>query len=201
MTRTVDHRRRAELMNGISAYVLEHGMAELSLRPLADAVGVSPRTLLYHFASKEAIVTTVIERIRRRQLAMFDELRRSELPGPGAICRAAWTYMSMAEVRPMLRLFFETYALALRNPERFPGFLDRAVEDWLAFLAEPHLAAGVEPQHARRIATIVLAGYRGFMLDFAATGDRERIGGAVDAWAAAIDAIAPEKEPHDAAQA
>ena len=193
MTRTVDLERREELLGRVSAYVAEHGLAELSLRPLAEAVGSSPRTLLYHFGSKEAIVTAVLRAVRARQLAVFDRLRRTEVTTPGAICRAAWTYMSDPSIGPLLRLFFETYALALRDPMRFPGFLEGAVEDWLAFLAEPLLASGISRERARVVATIVLAGYRGFMLDFAATGDAQRIGAAIDAWVEALDALTHPK--------
>jgi AcrR family transcriptional regulator len=191
VTRTVDHIRRAEILERITAYVIEHGFTDLSLRPLARAVDLSPRTLLYHFGSKEEIVVAVLDRVRQRQLTIFERLRRTELSAPGAMCRAAWTYMMMPEILPILRLFFETYATALREPQRFPGFLERAIEDWLSFLADPLLRAGVSRRRARTLATIVLAGYRGFMLDFAATGDAERIGRAVDAWADALEASMP----------
>jgi AcrR family transcriptional regulator len=191
VTRTVDLVRRAEILDRVAAYVIEHGFTDLSLRPLARAVDLSPRTLLYHFGSKEEIVVAVLDRIRQRQLVVFERLRRTGLSTPGAICRAAWEYMTTPEVMPMLRLFFETYTTALREPARFPGFLERAIEDWLAFLADPLLRAGVSRKRSRTVATIVLAGYRGFMLDFAATGDRERIGRAVDAWVEALEALMP----------
>jgi AcrR family transcriptional regulator len=193
VTRKIDLEHRSAVLDRISAYVVRRGLIRLSLRPLAKAVGLSPRTLLYHFGSKEAIVAAVIDRIRQRQQAMFEQLRRSEVSTPGAICRAAWTSMTAPQVMPMLRLFFETYALALRTPKRFTGFLERAVEDWLEFLAAPMLAQGAEPERARTIATVVLAGYRGFMLDFVATGDRTRIGSAVDAWVDSLESLMPEK--------
>jgi AcrR family transcriptional regulator len=182
MTRPVDLASRAALLERIAGYVLEHGFADLSLRPLAEAVDSSPRMLLYHFGSKEGMVTAVLRAIRARQLAVFDRLRRSEATTPAALCKAAWAYMSDPNVGPSLKLFFETYALALRKPEAFPGFLEGAVEDWLRFLADPLCSGGASPQRARTIATITLAMFRGFMLDYAATGDGERIGRAIDLW-------------------
>ena len=38
--------RRAELFDASYAYVLDHGLYGLSLRPLASAIGTSPRVLL-----------------------------------------------------------------------------------------------------------------------------------------------------------
>jgi AcrR family transcriptional regulator len=168
---------------------------------LAKAVKLSPRTLLYHFGSKEAIVTAVLARIRERQMALFERLRQSDVSTPGAICRAAWEYMTTPEIMPMLRLFFETYALALRSPKRFPGFLERAVEDWLDFLGAPLRSSGVSQKDAREFATIVLAGYRGFMLDFVATSDQKRIGAAVDAWVDSLDVLMKAKGTSNAQSA
>jgi AcrR family transcriptional regulator len=201
MTRTVDLGNRAALLERVSAYVLDHGLADLSLRPLAKAVGSSPRALLYHFGSKEAIVAEVLARIRKRQLTVFDQMRRSELSTPAAVCRAAWTYMSTPQFLPMLRLFFETYALALRDPQRFPGFFEGAVEDWLRFLSDPICKGDMDPRRARTIATVMLAGFRGLMLDFAATQDSERIEAALDMFANTLDALHPHEERGHAQQA
>ena len=182
MTRPVDVQSRAALLERVTGYVLEHGFADLSLRPLAVAVGSSPRMLLYHFGSKESMVTVVLRAIRERQRAVFEQLRGSQLPTPVAVCKAAWAYMTQPQVGPMLKLFFETYALALRKPEAFPGFLEGAVEDWLAFLSDPIGNSGGGREEARARATVTLAMFRGFMLDYAATGDHERIGRAIDLW-------------------
>lgn len=189
MTRTVDRAHRAEVLDRVAAYVVERGVAALSLRPLAEEVGLSPRALLYHFGSKEAMVEAVLRRIRERQLQVFERMRASDVTTPGAICKAAWAYMTAPGALPAVRLFFETYALALRDPKRFPGFLDAAVEDWLAFLGAPLRANGVSEARARSVATIVLAGYRGFMLDFAATNDAARVGAALDLWVESLDAL------------
>lgn len=201
MTRTVDLAHRADLLERMAAYVVGNGVGELSLRPLAAAVGLSPRTLLYHFGSKEAIVAAVLRHIREGQIAIFERLRREDMSTPGAVCRAAWAYMGAPNVAPMLQLFFETYALALRDPKRFPGFLEGAVGDWLAFLSDPLCTKGVDRERALTIATIVLAGYRGFMLDYVATRDSERIGRAIDKWAEVLAALYPPGEKHHAQQA
>ena len=89
-------------------------------------------------------------------------------------------------------MFFEAYAMALRHPRRFSEFLSSAVEDWLSFLAEPLIGHGVSETEARAYATVVIAGFRGFMLDYCASRDRPRVDRAVELWLDAIDSI-PEK--------
>ena len=77
----------------------------------------------------------------------------------------------------------ETFAMALRNPKRFSAFLSTSVENWLHFLSEPLTRKGVSPGVARAFATIVIAGFRGFMLDRA-----------IDLWLRSLDTISPHQE-------
>ena len=62
-------------------YFLQHGVANLSLRPLAAAVGTSARMLLHYFGSKEALIAEVMEQVQARLQGAFEELRDS---GPTA---------------------------------------------------------------------------------------------------------------------
>jgi len=57
--------------------------------------------------------------------------------------------MSSPQSEKLFTFFFETYALALRNPRRFGDFLKNAVEDWLEFVAEPLVQKGLNRAAAR----------------------------------------------------
>jgi hypothetical protein len=50
---------------------------------------------------------------------------------------------------------------------------------------------GTKRKEARAIATIVLAGLRGLMLDFCTTHDRKRLDGAVRLWLRTLDLMLP----------
>src|SRR5271155_5719078 len=71
VARTADPRIRAELLESVVDYVLDAGLTDLSLRPLAGAVGTSPRTLLYHFGSKEELTIAVVGAATQRQLRLL----------------------------------------------------------------------------------------------------------------------------------
>jgi AcrR family transcriptional regulator len=186
MSRTVDEQRPAELRAAIVRYLIKHGIADLSLRPLAKAIGSSPRVLLYYFGSKEKMVVTVLAEIRQRQHATFDQM---QAPTFEQGCRTIWKQMSAPASEPLFRLFFEAYGLALRHPKLYKDFLNSTVEDWLKFVAAPLIPEGFKRKHARAFATIILAGLRGFMLDYCATGDRKRLNRAVDLWSRTLDPI------------
>ena len=193
MARTADDQRRVDLLERIVDYVMENGLSDLSLRPLAGAVETSPRVLLYYFGSKEQLVSEVLTAAGGRQRTIFERLPRSAASYRETV-RAAWAAMSAPENEPVFRLFFEVYGLSLQDPKRFPGFLQRAVAVWLDYLEPSALRDGYSKADARAIATIILAGFRGFLLDLCTTGDRRRIDRAVDLWIAALDALPAPKE-------
>ncbi len=53
--------RETELLERAYAWVLEHGLSDLSLRPLAAAIGSSPRVLLFLFGSNEGLLRVWVE--------------------------------------------------------------------------------------------------------------------------------------------
>lgn len=59
--------RKQELLDAALAYLLEHGVANASLRPLAEALGTSPRMLIFHFKSKEGLLRDVFEALNSRK--------------------------------------------------------------------------------------------------------------------------------------
>jgi AcrR family transcriptional regulator len=181
VSRTPDEARRAELLDRSVDYVCRHGLAELSLRPLANAVRSSPRVLLYYFGSKENLVVEIIRRGRGRQRTMMTQLKLTDL-SPREISRTLWREWSKPEWEPLTRLSFEVYGLALQDPKRFPGYLENAVNEWLGALEACTRLPGYSRAQSRALATVLIAGFRGFLLDLFATHDRARIDRAVDLW-------------------
>jgi len=182
-------RRPEELRRAIFEYFLEHGLADASLRPLAKAVGSSPRVLLYYFGSKEQMLADVLADIRKVQRAGFDRIKAGSF---GEECRLVWDRMTEPDTERHFRLYFEAYGIALREPQRYKKFLQATVNDWLDFIADPLRQGGISRHEARAFATIVLAGFRGFMLDFCNTHDRQRIGRAIEIWTGTLDAMLPQ---------
>jgi AcrR family transcriptional regulator len=176
MGRPKDPERRAELLGAVTEYVLEHGLAHLSLRPLARAVGTSPRILLYHFGSKEELVASALREARAREAATMASYRASAAHVPLAeLLHTAWRWVSAERNERFLRLFFEVYGLALQDPSRFPGFLDSVVADWLPMVESTLCEGGIESGRARAMAPLVVAVQRGLLLDLLATGARRRV--------------------------
>ena len=177
-----DSARREEVLELAYRYVLDRGMTGLSLRPLATAVGSSPRVLLFLFGSKDELVRALLARARADELALLERLRGSgeadELP---EVAAAVWRWLAAAEHRPLLRLWAEGYARSLVEPDGpWAGFAQATVVDWLELLAsaQPPAARDTEAGVADR--TLTLAVLRGALLDLLATDEVERATAAVD---------------------
>ena len=166
--------RRAKLLDEVAEYILNNGLADLSLRPLATTIGTSPRMLLYFFGSKERLIAQALAHIRtREQLDFRRAVSRSTSADRRGLLLREWESWSSPRREKYLRLFFEVYGLALQNRQRFPGFLEGAVGEWLP-LVERAFAVVVARKRAQTLATFALAAVRGLQLDLLATGQRSR---------------------------
>lgn len=194
MSRPPDEKRRADLLHRIVEYVYANGVSQLSLRPLGEAVGCSPRLLLYFFGSKEELVTEVLSAAGARQRALVSRLQLEHAATPAEACREIWSALADPKSEPLFRLFFEVYGLALQDRKRYANFLSRVVREWLDFIAAPLIHGGWKTREAHAYATVVLAGFRGFLLDLCATRDRARVNRAVEMWLEALDAAWRERE-------
>jgi AcrR family transcriptional regulator len=187
--RPVDHQRRAELLDAVVDYTVEHGFSDLSWRPVAAALRVSTTTLVHHFGTKEQMLVAILGRLRERIRTATSDLV-GEQPDLATAARAAWTRTSDPQREPEFRLFFAVYGRALQAPQQFAEFLDRVVADWMSALVDAQ-GPGTDPATARRTATLVIATIRGLLLDLLATCDRNRVQDAADSFLATLAYQAP----------
>jgi AcrR family transcriptional regulator len=159
--------RREYLLEAAYEYVLEHGLSDLSLRPLAQAIGSSPRVLLFVFESKDNLVRTLLARARRDELDALERIRTAAQQGAipqEEVALAIWDWLTNPGHRGLLKLWVEAYSRSLTvSTGPLAAFGSQSVRDWLPLLAGP-----VEP-------TVLLALLRGGMLDLLATGDHARV--------------------------
>lgn len=176
--------RQVELLELAYDYALEHGLADLSLRPLAAAIGSSPRVLLFLFGSKDELVRALLARARLDELTLLRQVQPSadQVPaGLGAVAERVWAWLAAPEHRALLTLWVEAYARSLVEPDgAWAGFARATVQDWLAVLAAAQPPAERDSTAGRAQRTLVLAVLRGALLDLLATDDVERTTAAVN---------------------
>jgi AcrR family transcriptional regulator len=193
--RTVDHQHRHALVRRSADHLLEQGMIAVSLRDLADAVGVSPRMLVHHFGSREQLLSSALREARQRQRQAF-EARLAPQPGRSyvEVLTDAWRWFGTAEARPYLRLFGQLQALAGVPDSPHAAFLRESVLDWLPVIEAGFAADGVEQGEARELTSLTLAVVRGLLQDANATGDHARVSAAFDRYGALLAAALASRD-------
>src|SRR4051812_19380402 len=115
VARQVTSDPRSKLLAAAVDYVVEHGLAGLSLRELAAAIGTSHRMLIYHFGSKEGLVVAVVQAVEAAQLDQLEDLAADpDVPQRRAM-RMMWKRFTDPAMWPHERLFFEVYSQALQG--------------------------------------------------------------------------------------
>ena len=149
---------------------MRSGIADLSLRELAAAIGTSHRMLLYHFGSREGLLVAVARAVEEAERARFLSWGMT-----AEDARRIWARLSDPALASAERLFFELYVQALLGRLGDKQFLDSTVEGWIAPVAAAMIEAGASEATARIDARLGMAVVRGLLLDLLATGDRDGV--------------------------
>ncbi|WP_208611925.1 TetR/AcrR family transcriptional regulator [Mycobacterium paraffinicum] len=150
--------------------------ANVSLRVMADALGVTHATLIRHFTSKSALLAEVVEHVRVELLSQLGLLGEPHTGASTAtIAQTFWARLADPRERRQFLVMTEIYALAVRDRRRFTGLLESLVYDFVTPIANSLMRDGMPSRRATAVATALLAQIRGLQLDLAATGDHDRV--------------------------
>jgi AcrR family transcriptional regulator len=176
MARPSNPEIRTQLRARAIDYVLRHGFAAVSLRPMAKELRTNARMLVYHFGSREGLMREILAGLREREDVVIRRWfqKKKMPPGLAEFVLWYWSRLSVPEARPAALLIFELYALALRDPKFYPGVLTDPIAYWRDLAANTR----VRKKNAAE-ATLLLAATRGLLLDLTATGDRVRVNSAI----------------------
>jgi len=79
---------RTRVLDAAESIVTARGVAGLTLEAAARAAGVSKGGLLYHFASKEALLEALLGRMSDFIQGEFEHCVKAQAEGPGRVARA-----------------------------------------------------------------------------------------------------------------
>ncbi|GAA2466547.1 TetR/AcrR family transcriptional regulator [Streptomyces mauvecolor] len=180
VARSRDGERRARLVEAAVDHVAAHGIADLSLRSLGAAIGVSHRMLIHYFGSKEQLFVEIVRTSERRQRDLLSRLQLEPGLAPSDVALLLWQRLTDPGLADQERLFFEICGQALRGRPEYAPLIEGLVTDWLEPLMAAEVAAGANPAVARNRARLGLATVRGLLLDLLATGDRAGVDAAME---------------------
>lgn len=179
----IDSSRRADLLEATIEYLLDRGVADLSLRPLAAAIHSKARLLVYHFGSKDALVTEAMIAVRERVQESFSSLvRMQQQTAASEVIRAFWQWATSPKFERYLRLFFEVQGLALQKPAEYGRYLEGAVSSWVEMMGLV-LPDEFSLRTRRALATVAVGTTFGLLLDYLTSGEGKRTTDAIECFA------------------
>ena len=185
---------RMRLLGLTADYLLQHGVINLRLRALGDAIGTSHRVLLYYFASKQELITAALD-----EAARTASVRDASLFGPtgtGPIepeLVRVWKLVSAPAQLPLIKLFLQVVAVAIHDSSRYVEFLEGLNSEWAIAYREYLAGHAVPDDDASVIAAEIIGLQRGLQLELAVGGSPEGVDrsfeAAVRGWVARIEAF------------
>ncbi|WP_280236354.1 TetR/AcrR family transcriptional regulator [Nocardia cyriacigeorgica] len=171
MARPLDHAKRAELLSAVVRYIAEHGLADLSLRPLAAELGTSSRMLIYYFDTKENLLVQALATQRPDIAEVF-----ADITDAAALRDRLWNFWSAnasgtsaTSVKVMLQVLGA--ACAPHGP--YARYANDAIATFVAALADGlRTVDTIDDPDA--VATLLISGLRGILQDRFITGDIDR---------------------------
>jgi len=168
---------RERLLELTARHLLEHGVLDLTLRTLGDAIGSSHRVLLYYFGSREELISEALE-----EAARLSSIHDTFLLGPSdsepdvlSELVRVWKRVSAKEQLPFTRLFLQVVALALHDASRYTKFLEDLPRDWAGAYTRYFEVRAVPAADAKDLAAEVVGLQRGLQLELAIGSSPEMI--------------------------
>ncbi|AKT38355.1 TetR/AcrR family transcriptional regulator [Chondromyces crocatus] len=180
--------RRAQIADAFIAVVADVGVDAATVPAIAEAAGLSPGLVHYHFETKDEILPLAIERLSLLLEMRIEGRLRAAGDDPRARLHAlvnAWLARDESADPRAVRAWAALGAAAARNADvraLTAAFTGRVVERW-----EREVLAALSPERrerARDIATTLVLGIEGAlrvgtMSDALAPGDGARLGRAL----------------------
>ena len=135
---------REKYSEALADWVLAHGLAGASLRPMAKTAGTSDRMLVYHFGGKAGVLRAALDVIAARNMDSLDAALPEQAMPAETLMPLIGAAMSGELFRPSLAVFFELAAMSLRGDADARAVGHRIASHFHAWLA----ARLTEPERA-----------------------------------------------------
>lgn len=178
MARTPDPLKRQELLRQVVAYLEAHGVNNLSLAPMAEALGTSKRMLLYYFTGRGELLAQALDASRPKVGEIFRGVSSDAEFRDAA--RTLWHGLTHGDQRRSVRMLLQVLSLATTDPDTYGSYARTAVDVMLDPISNSLVSIGHSRDDAAVRATLIVSGLRGLCQDLLVTGERSRVDAAAE---------------------
>jgi AcrR family transcriptional regulator len=146
---------RDELLAAAVELAAEEGLSCLTYGRLAKRVGISDRTVVYYFPTKDDLVRQVLLSFGARLQHLLDAAFGTDPLPPDELAARAWPLLTTPEADGTFAVFFELLGLASAGRSPYEELAPLLVESWIDWL-EPHLAVEAAERRDRALALVAV---------------------------------------------
>lgn len=177
MARTPDLEMKRELLDNVVAYLAEHGLGDVSLRPMAAALNTSPNRLVHHFGSKRDLLAAALKQATAIQVKVRDGwLQRNPDLSKTAELRKWWKWLNDSPANLALtRLGLEAVTLEATHTGLSGDVRADQIGVWREHIEQKLVGEGMPKSVAVIEASLLKGMFTGLIVDLLATGDKQRL--------------------------
>ena len=177
--------RRRELLDRVVEDLAANGLVDFSLRRAARAAGTTHNVLLYYFDGSDDLLEQALFRLRDRRIENVAAVAAQGPPDRSLAdrIRAVWPVLMSDELG--LRVIDQAIGLVMYDPERYARLGTEPVAQYMPML----LALCPDDwtdERKNEIAQLLLAVFRGFLMEWRTGGDTAGIEAGLTALVRAI---------------
>jgi AcrR family transcriptional regulator len=174
MPRHPDPLRKPQLLGEILDYLLDKSLASVSFRTLAQALGCSTYTLVYHFGTRDQLLSEIVAAVSTRTVAVEQQMAIAPdtLDAYFRGFEQSWSWTLQPRNRQLQRLEFEASLIEALEPEKH-DFSRALFETWQRIGLSALTSLGVEPDAAALEVRLLVDNFYGIQYDFVLNGEAE----------------------------